>query len=417
MRLAWVAWLAVAACGSEDGSILTIRAPEGPDAVARLEIVLAADGRVDTVDDQRKAPRDFAGVEAVRYYRQRATAGVIEAVGRADGFTLRIEPNIAMVPEQTFVPFLVAYDADGGVIGVGAVLDEDREPASITIEGGAARKYFVDMVPLAPMDPALGMGDRESMRVLCGAWTSGIAWRPAATQLRLLLADREAGATDASERALDLDCDGHAADESDCDDLRSVFHAGRQEACDGMDQNCDGARTTVQACTDVTCAAGGVQLCDDRTGEPIGGCQQNASCACSGGGPCAYCALSYKPTTNPAKQTPCAPASGKLKFPACIEGAACTIDVLSATPPWTAYLSNNPTMGFTTRITVMTGDAYIELKSGDVTGQAGDSVGTLHLMVTQGGQSRLVSVDIQLFENTPCTTIPGSSLYAMSCGP
>jgi Putative metal-binding motif len=415
MRLAWLALLAVAACGSEDGTILAIRAPEGPDGVARLEIVLAADGRVDAVDDQRKAPRDFAGVEAVRYYRQRATAGVIEGVGRADGFTLRIEPDLAMVPDQTFVPFLVAYDADGDVIGVGAVLGEQREPASITIEGSAMRKYFVDMVPLAAMDPALGMGDRQSMRVDCDDWTSGIAWRPAATQLRLLLA--EPGSSDASVRALDLDCDGHAADESDCDDLRAFFHAGRQDACDGMDQNCDGARTTVQACANANCATGGVQLCDDRTGEPIGACQQTASCACTGGGPCAYCALAYKPTSNPATQTPCAPASGKMKFPACIEGAPCTIDVLSATPPWTAYLSNNPTMGFTTRITVMTGDAYIELKSGNVIGQAGDSVGTLHLMVTQGGATRLVSVDLQLQEDAQCTAISGSSLYAMSCGP
>lgn len=415
MRLAWLAWLAVAACGSEDGAILAIRAPEGPDSVARLEIVLAVDGRVDTVDDQRKAPRDFAGVEAVRYYRQRATAGVIEGVGRADGFTLRVEPNITMVPERTFVPFLVAYDTGDNVIGVGAVLDEQGEPASITIEGGAARKYFVDMVPLAPMDPALGMGDRESIRVACEDGTSGIAWRPASTQLRLLLAAR--GEDDASDRALDLDCDGHAADESDCDDLRAFFHASRQEACDGMDQNCDGARATVQGCANATCATGGVQLCDDRTGEPIGACQPAASCAC-GTGSCASCALAFKPTATPMKQTPCAPAAGKMKFAGCVEGASCTIDVLSATPPWTAYLSNSPTTGFTTRVTVNTADAYIELKSGgDVMGQGGASVGTLHLMVTQAGQSRLVSVDIQLADEQSCTALPGSSLYAMTCAP
>src|SRR5690349_19373873 len=141
MRLASLV-LVVAACGSDEGSLLEISAPEGPENVARLEIVLANADKVETVDGQRIAPRDFVGTENVRYYRQRATAGVIEAVGRADGFVLRLEPNIADVPEKIFVPFLVAYDADDNVVGVGAVLDENREPTSITIEGGMTRKYF-----------------------------------------------------------------------------------------------------------------------------------------------------------------------------------------------------------------------------------------------------------------------------------
>jgi hypothetical protein len=297
MRFVWVLLL-VAACGTEEGSILTIRAPEGPDGVARLEIVLANADKIETIDGQRLAPANFAGTESVRYYRQRATAGVIEGVGVADGFTVRIEPNTAMVPENVFVPFLVAYDAQDNVVGVGAVLDENFEPTSITIEGGTARKYFVDMTALKAMDPALGMGERESMHVVCGdaKWTSGVAWRPATTQLRLLLADRgeDASATDATERDADLDCDGHAAPDTDCDDLRPAFHAARHDACDGMDQNCDGARTTVQSCANGTCPNGGVQLCDDRTGEPVGACVASSSCACAGGGACASCALTYK---------------------------------------------------------------------------------------------------------------------------
>lgn len=427
MRYAWLV-LVVAACGAEEGALLQIRAPEGPENVARLEIVLANENLIETVDGQRLAPRDFAGSEDVRYYRQRATAGELHAVGRADGFLVRLEPNIAMVPEKTFIPFLVAYDAQDNVVGVGAVLDETGEPTSILVEGGGARKYYVDMVALVPMDPALGMGERESLHVVCGAqrgpWTSGIAWRPAGTQLRLLLADRseDPGATDASERPADLDCDGHAATETDCDDLRPMFHAGRQDACDGMDQNCDGARTTLEACSNAACASDGVQLCDDRTGEPIGACVASSACACANG-PCAHCALAYRTTPDAAKQAPCAPAVGKLHVAGCADGVACTVEVVSTTAPWVGFISTAPLAGFTTKVTGVTSEVYVELKLGgttDVAAQPGQSAGTLSLMITQGTQSRLLPVDIQLFEGGPtgaCQPIDNTTLHAMTCSP
>lgn len=426
MRLAWVA-LVVAACGSEEGSLLSVRAPEGPDGVARLEIVLANANKLETVDDQRLAPRNFAGSEVVRYYRQRATAGAIEGVGRADGFTLRIEPNITSVPEKIFIPFLVAYDAGDNVIGVGAVLDENAEPTSITIEGGMTRKYFVDMVPLKAMDPALGMAERESLNVVCGEerpWTSGIAWRPATTQLRLLLADRslDANATDASERDADLDCDGHAATDSDCDDLRSAFHADQQDVCDGMDQNCDGARSSVQGCANNLCTEGGVQLCDDRTGQPISECVASSSCACANGA-CAFCALTFRPTADAGKKAPCVPAVGKMHFPSCTDAATCTIEVVSTTSPWVGYISTMPTSGYTTRLANVIGDVFVELKlsgTSEVMGQAGQSVGTLHLAITQGSQTRLLPVDIELADGpavTTCQAIAGTNLYSMNCAP
>ena len=188
-----------------------------------------------------------------------------------------------------------------------------------------------------------------------------------------------------------------------------------------MDQNCDGARTTVQPCASASCASGGTQLCDDRTGEPIGACVEDNACTCPAGG-CAYCALTYKNTSDQSKKAPCTPAVGKLKFPACVEGAACTIDVLSATPPWVGYLSTQPTSGFTTRIqNVISGDAYVELKLANVTDvPAQPSIGTLNLMITQAGQSRLLPVDIQLTDTNPvpmCQVISGTSMHAMTCGP
>jgi hypothetical protein len=190
-----------------------------------------------------------------------------------------------------------------------------------------------------------------------------------------------------------------------------------------MDQNCDGSRTTVQSCQDGTCSTSGVQLCDDRTGEPIGACLANASCACENG-PCASCALTYRATQDTNKKSPCAPGVGKMKFAGCVEGAACTIEVVSTTAPWVGYISTMPTSGFTTKITNVMNEAYIELKlSGtpDVAGQSGASVGSLHLAITQSGQTRLLPVDIQLVEATPvsaCQVIPGTTnLHAMTCAP
>lgn len=425
MRLAYLVML-VAACGSEEGTILTVSAPEGPDNVARLEIVLAnADPKTITeLADQRIAPTMLAG-ETARYYRQRATAGAIEGVGTADGFSIRIEPNLVMVPEKTFIPFLVAFDAQDNVVGIGAVLDVEGQPSAVTIEGGGTVQYIVEMVALEPMDPALGMGDRESMHVRCGddqRWTSGVAWRPGTTQLRLLLADRAAdpAATDATDREADLDCDGHVAGRGDCDDLRAAFNPAMPEQCDGFDSNCDSARTSVQSCNGSQCASGGLQLCDDRTGEPIGACVADAQCRCEGAGDCRQCSIPSKATPTTAK-APCAPAVGKMHFPACAtETAPCTIEVLG-NGPWIGYLGPSPTGPFSTKLDVTVGYAYLEAKlsgTNEVTEQNA-ALGSLHLVITQNGQSRLEPVSLYSTDDpvTQCDTTTGSSTYPMYCTP
>lgn len=420
MRLAYLLLL-VCACGTEEGTLLTIRAPAGPDHVARLEIVLANADQATITDlaDQRVAPSTLEG-ETVRYYRQRATAGAIESVGAADGFTVRIEPNLVMVPEKTFIPFLVAFDAQDNVIGVGAVLDLEGNPSTVDIESGTTVQYIVDMVALSPMDPALGMGERESMRVVCEAWTSGIAWRPGATQLRLLLAERGTG--DATERLADLDCDGFEAKVQDCDDLRAAFNPAAAEQCDGIDSNCDAARTAVQACSATQCPGDGLQLCDDRTGEPIGACVANAQCACADG-QCNMCMLAYRDTAVAERKAPCAPAVGKMHFPQCaVDGAPCTIEVLQGSGGWIGYIAASPTGNFSTTLANVTvGYAYLEAKlagASDVEGQPRASIGSLNLVITQNGQSTLVPVDLRLDEGASdqCQATPAST-YAMYCTP
>lgn len=416
MRLAYLL-LVVAACGTEEGTLLTIRAPDGPAGVARLQIVLASadPDAITELGGQRVAPTELAG-ETVRYYRQRATAGVIDGVGIADGFTVRIEPNVAMVPEKTFIPFLVAFDAEDNVIGIGAVLGLDGEPSTVNIESGGTLQYIADMIELRPMDPALGMRDAESMHVVCGGQTSGFAWRPGATQLRLLLG--EGDSADATARAADLDCDGHDATRADCDDLRATFHPGMAEHCDGIDSNCDFARTVVQSCADSQCSDGGVQLCDDRSGEAVGACVDNAQCACADNA-CNRCTLTYVDTAALDRKAPCAPAIGKMHFPQCtLGGAPCTIEV-HGSGPWVGYIAASPTGSFSTKLAdVTSGYAYLEVKlagTSEVEGAPRASVGSLNLVITQSNQSMLVPVDLGLAEQSSARCMTG--VDPMYCSP
>jgi len=165
-----------------------------------------------------------------------------------------------------------------------------------------------------------------------------------------------------------------------------------------------------------------VQLCDDRTGQPAGACVASSSCACDLGG-CAACALSFRATADATRKSPCAPGVGKLHLPNCIDGATCNVEVLSATSPWVGYISAMPASEFTTKLSGVVGQVYIELKlsgTSDVMAQGGDSAGSLNLLVTQNNQSVLLPVDIQLLDGglvNECQAITGTTLFAMTCTP
>jgi len=426
-------------CGADEGAVLVVRAPDGPGAAARLEIVLAnASGDAITdLDGQRVAPGAF-DAEPVRYYRQRAAGGEVAAIAALDGFTLRIEPNLPEVPERAFVPFLVAYDAQDQVIGIGAVRGGDGLPMAIDVSTDARIEYVVDVVPIAATDGAEGIGAREGLAIACSAgsakWPSGLAWRPDgdadAPQLRLLLPDRgaDASATDASKREADLDCDGHAAPDQDCDDLRGAYNRGAAEACDGVDANCDGQRYVAEPCAnDPTSCAGatdrGVQLCDDRSGEPVGACVADPACACAAGSPgCNRCALAFQTTAAIDHQAPCAPSVGKLRLEACTSDVPCTVEVIATSGPWRAFIAQTAESGFTLKLEEAVGPIYLEVKLGGTTEVAGvpdASVGAVYLAVTQGGQTRSLGVDLALREvaTTSCPEISGTGTFEMVCSP
>jgi hypothetical protein len=121
-------------------------------------------------------------------------------------------------------------------------------------------------------------------------------------------------------------------------------------------------------------------------------------------------------------RAPCAPGVGKMHFDGCTDGAACTIEVLSATAPWVGYIGAAEAGPFSTKLAnVTSGLAYLELKlAGTTDVMPSVSQGTLHLMITQAGQTRLVPVDITLAEENPvtqCPAIDGTNTFQMTCTP
>jgi hypothetical protein len=426
----------VAACGgSNDGAVLTVRSPDGPATASRIEIVLAsADAMtIADIDGQRTMPTMLT-VEQARYYRQRATAGFVDDVAKLDGFVVRIEPNLGVSPDEQFIPFLLAYGDGDALIGIGTVRDEAGNPASVVIQAGRSDPYFVDMVPLADTDGDNGIASGESMTIGCAGhnqqpFRSGVAWRPSSgPQLRLLMPDTsiDAKATDATPRSLDLDCDDHDAPDDDCDDLRAAFNNDGAERCDGQDTNCDGARFEIVDCaiTDTCGSNTGVQLCLDAGANPQAGqCVGDPKCQCTMGqpGPCTKCILDFRPTSDPAKQTPCAPAVGTLAIAGCAVGSPCTVEVVRRPGPWEGSVSVQPDSGFGQKAVGVTDKVFLEAKLGsgsDVTGMSAESVGAIFLAVSQGTSVRYIGVDLELNGNGAigaCVTTNGTS--PMVCGP
>lgn len=416
----------VAACGgSEDGAILTVSAPSGPESADRLEIVLAGAETVATVERQRLRPGSFENA-SVRYYRQRASGGEVLGVSTLDGFVIRIEPNVEQAADEQFVPLLVAYRGET-VVGIGAVVDENGNPAPVEIKDGELAEYIVEMVPLTVTDAADGLDDGEIVSVPCrggntAELASGYAWQPPdRAQLRLLLPDKP-GSQDASARTIDLDCDAHAAPDTDCDDLRSAFHDDQVEMCDAFDSNCDGETLIAQPCPSAvgSCSSApeGVQLCDDRTGELLGGCVAEPSCNCLIGSQntCRKCVLAFGGTAG-AVHT-CTPAIGKIALP-CTESEPCDVSVVPQVGPWKAFISKDG-MNFATGVDDASNALYIEVKSVDNMSMATPpaSIGEVYLALRYANETVQLSIDLQIGDAVDmCPIEPSAGASPMVCSP
>jgi len=432
--------LMFAACGgSGDGAVLSFTAPDGPIAASRIELVLAsADMEAMTETKQRIRPGVLME-EPVVYYRQRSKVDAIQDVTGVDGFEVRIEPDQTVVADETFVPFALIYDAQDALIAVGTVNDENGLPTPVIIKPGTVALYDLAVVKLAPDADAAGIAAGEGHAVHCessaGSWASGAVWKPAiGPQIRLLLPDVSANpdAIDAMERASDLDCDDHPAEGRDCDDLRSAYHAGQTETCDGFDTDCDGRPleliTGCQSTTNAVCGAMGVSVCSEgpASGAPMPStCLPTAACGCAAIGgvtppDCASCSLPW--VTASGGIDPCDPGVGKLHFDQCV-APGCTLEVVGADGAWEIKIGPDEIGPFSARITGITGGYYyLRAKYLDSTPfpTAATSLGGAYIAVTgsQGGRATLMPINLERAENTvsQCPSTQSGNII-MQCSP
>ena len=428
------AWLGlvmvvVGACSRDEGAVLTFAAPEGPASAARIEIVLAnADAETIGTGIRQRTRPGVLTEEDVVYYRQRARGGALDAVATVDGFSVRIEPEIEIAPDEAFIPFAFLFDASDALIGIGAVNDADGSPMPVTITEGALAKYTLTVtavtVPGADVALARDQGTVVSCRTPDAAWTSGFAWRPeTGPQLRLLLG--EDTATDASERAADLDCDTFEAGRDDCDDLRSAYHPNQPESCDGLDTDCDGQRVELLACppTIGDCGSTRVAACTDETigqGTATSACVPDPSCVCaSTQNQCAHCTLTTRAGSG--ASAVCAPAIGKIHF-AC-PANSCTVEIVEVTGPFDVYLGVAQDGPFVKpRLMNAPGLAYLRVKSTTATPPTTGtpmSAGKVMLAVSTEERTEVVGVDLQIDPtmDSACIDSPTPGDYVMSCSP
>jgi hypothetical protein len=422
--LAGVAGASAVACSGEVGLVLALDAPNGPGSASRIEIVLAspADGATATVGDQRVAPGQL-DAETVRYYRQKAPAGTVLHVGRVGGFVIRVEPRDGADADEPFVPFVLAYDEDdSGLIGVGAILGEDGLPAAIDVPAGARLEATATMIPLMRTSLERGIGRGEGTEVACvgdsAPRRSGIVWRPpTGLEVRLLLPD--AGQSSAAMRPLDLDCDGHAADAGDCDDLRAKYHAGAADTCDGEDTNCRGDKYALEACTvsNACPAAGdvGVRFCADVPGTTAT-CVPSPACRCAAG-TCTKCMLAFE-GAPPMKA--CSPGVGKLKLPACGLPGPCAIDVVTNNPRWEIAVGATSAGPFGRRVVLDGEEVFVLAKYVSPPSPLpppGVSLGEAHLAVTSGAGTEYLGIDLELgvSANTCADQASDGATFKMLC--
>jgi hypothetical protein len=421
------------ACSTDEGAHLTLTMPPGMAPASRLQIVLASadPAMIETVDHQRVAPKQ-RDEESVVYFRQRATAGGL--TGPIDnGFELRITADPITHPDASYVPFVLLYGADDALTGIATLrMGDDPMPQPITIVDGEITKYTLAVEAVTPADPAAAIAAGQALPVTCGgvgqAFTSGIVWRPAAgPELRLLLPDlgRDASAEDATQRALDLDCDTVIASsdsDKECDDVRAAYHRGAAEACDIADTNCDGAAFWTQPCNATACSTGptqsGAALCDETTGT-LGACQADPACLCENGSTaCRRCILEIEPNAPASSVVPCQPAVGKLAT-GC-DAASCKVVVLGASPGWQVEVSAQPTGSFGDEAQLVGHDVFVRaaLEAGQgsaVPGQGGAYIGDMKLAIydpVRGGRLLWVALQASVDAAAVCTMVNGDGVMA-----
>jgi hypothetical protein len=352
---------------------------------------------------------------------------------------VRVEPDPAM-SETQFIPFVLMYEGDT-IVAISTFRGRaGGVPSPILVVRDEIDKYVLDVEPVVQVSDMDAAAPGQVQVVTCfrddqSTFTSGIVWRPrGGGELRLLFpAD---GGLDATQRALDLDCDDHAvtvdSSSSDCDDSRGWFHRDAQETCDGFDTNCDGLQTMVVACTG---GAGGnvchdpvsntgVALCDDRTGTQSA-CESDPQCLCAltptG---CPRCVIGAADGATTSTVKPCQPSIGYVRLePWCSDTERCPrVDVLSVGGGWKAEVSADvqpyafalgaSNLGFKLVLRVKRPEG----PGADIAGTRGGSTGDVTLAIHRAdGSTHLRTLDLQI--DSDGMTCEGTGPFQMLCYP
>ncbi|MEO8840784.1 MAG: putative metal-binding motif-containing protein [Kofleriaceae bacterium] len=416
--------LLVGACTTEEGANLTFSG--GPAGVASYEVVLASPDAVAMIPDQRVSPLGVTS-ETVTYYLQRraANAGAIQTI---DGYRVLIEPS-ATVSETSFIPFVLFYDAQQRVIGVGAYHPNGAGPSPIEVKRSEVDLYTIEVETVTEDVDTKAVGSAGAMQVMCGRtggapFRSGVVWRDAnGGELRLMLPSD--GSTDATMRPLDLDCDGEvvatAASSEDCDDTRARFHTGATEVCNGEDTNCDAAPYSVVSCTSAPSCGNsttGTAVCDQTT-RTVGTCSTDVTCACAPDSTvmseCRKCVLDFAHGTGAGTVSVCEPAiDAMIDTQGACSAAPCTVEVVATTGGWDASVAATSQSSFAKLATGVTSAFALRVARVDPNLATAASVGTVSLVVTTSTGPRLFDFDLELAAQIgTCTGSNGSS--PMSC--
>jgi hypothetical protein len=429
--------LLVAAC-DDQGAHLTLHAAAGPVKAEAFEIVLASPDLVPVIDNQRVSPTAFTN-ETVTYYLQRTTAGGIATgkIDAVDGFTVQVEPG-AGITDKAFIPFVVLYDQDEHVVGMGTFHADDQSPPSpILVPRGKVDLYPIEVESVTEVTDRHAVDAQQAMQVDCTradqtTWRSGLVWRPkSGGELRLMFPD-DPSSDDATGRALDMDCDDHVVAPGDsgpdCDDTRERFHRGAEEVCDDEDTNCDGVPYVVVPCTASNICSSptstmGYALCDDTTGVQAS-CQSDVSCLCGTGASttgCARCLIDYAAAMTVGDIAPCQPGIGVLAAPTfCAQQTPCNVVVVGARGGWDAEVARTPQDPFAVGASGVIGSFALKAKRpggpGDELPRA-PSLGAVDLVIVDaGGISHLQSVDLEANGDAP-VTCTGGGPFSMHCSP
>jgi len=434
----WVGLLILAAGCSESGAHFTLSAPNGPASAASFRVILATPDQIPSIANQRVTPASLE-TRTVPYFLQRTIAGAdAQPIDRVDGLAVKIEPD--GVGGSQFIPFVLLYDGNGAIVGVGTFHAQGQTmPSPVIVLPDEIDKYTLDVEPVMQVDDKVRAAAGQVQVVDCfddmqHPVTSGFAWRPAGgDELRVLFPID--GGLDATGRELDLDCDGHKVtvenSSPDCDDTRAWFNRDAIETCDGYDTNCDGLANIVVACTasnggqicpDPTTGMG-LTLCDDRAGQ-VGQCQSDPQCLCATDPTnCTRCILDWELGTTASSLVPCQPGVGSMSTSGLCETGPCIVQVLAVHGGWSADVaSSTSNLSFGSKATGVGSSFLIRARRPEgpgieIPGVKGESTGEIDLSITgPDGSVHLRAVDLRIALDA-ATSCDGSGPFSMSCFP